>query len=65
MPNYTAALERDRQQHLVRMGKGRYAALKPIDCPAPWRGMDKPSPPPFDAEQVRVNRRLYPHLFTA
>lgn len=47
----------------VLAGKGQFAALKPVECKAPWRGMTEPARPVFDAEQAELNKRLYPHLF--
>ena len=47
----------------VLAGKGQIVRLKPPDC-APWRGMENPSTPPYDAAQVAENKRLYPHLFS-
>lgn len=47
----------------VLAGKGRLACVKPVEC-APWRGLENPSTPVFDAAQVEENKRLYPHLFS-
>lgn len=47
----------------VLAGKGQFAAFAPVECKAPWRGASEPSKPVYNAEQVALNRRLYPHLF--
>lgn len=46
----------------VLIGKGAFASLRSVDC-TPWRGAQAPGKPVFDAEQVELNKRLYPHLF--
>lgn len=46
----------------VLLKKGIFRSLKPILMKAPWRtavGFKEP----FDAEQARINRAMYPHLF--
>lgn len=50
---------------LFLMGKGQYATIKPSKAArdTPWRGMQSPSNPVFDRQQVEINRKLYPLLF--
>lgn len=47
----------------VLMGKGLIQSLRPVEMKAPWRGAIG-FKEPFDPEQAKVNRSLYPHLFT-
>lgn len=47
----------------VLMGKGRMQSMSPVEMKAPWRGAIG-FKEPFDAEQAKANRSLYPHLFS-
>lgn len=45
----------------VLLGKGAIQSESGIKC-TPWRGATNVKVP-YDAAQVAVNKRLYPHLF--
>lgn len=48
----------------IAMGKGAYRALTPVQVDDAWYGATS-FKQPFDAEQAKLNRVLYPHLFGA
>lgn len=53
----TVSEEREYQQHLVRMGKGRARAMKPIECRVPYYpafGQNSP----VDPKQSAINKGL-------
>lgn len=47
----------------VLAGKGQLDSIREVDSRSAWRGQLQVSDPPWDAEAVAENKRLYPHLF--